>query len=264
MEWPASEVWRGNGSSERRTGRRRARRFSHFLPVGRQGDRIAVGHFNFSDTVTFNAISAAARELNLPVIVGVSEGAGLSVLAAAKIRDFESLTRHQARAASESPVASSSTARRSLSRAAPKSRFFRSASPIFSEILASSLRISTGDAALTGSTSAHEAAADYFHTTLTTSKDPAAQTARDYLKGRGFGSEVAKRFRLGYATGGKSGLVARKIAATLSSISRLVSSSTTVTSAPIRSAVRAESMAAFPPPITITLGLLAILAKLSC
>jgi ketose-bisphosphate aldolase len=39
-----------------------------------EGDRIAVGHFNFSDLVTFSAISTAARELNLPVIVGVSEG----------------------------------------------------------------------------------------------------------------------------------------------------------------------------------------------
>jgi fructose-bisphosphate aldolase class II len=37
-------------------------------------DRVAVGHFNFSDLVAFNAIAAAARELNLPVMVGVSEG----------------------------------------------------------------------------------------------------------------------------------------------------------------------------------------------
>ena len=36
--------------------------------------RVAVGHFNFSDLVAFNAIAAAARELNLPVMVGVSEG----------------------------------------------------------------------------------------------------------------------------------------------------------------------------------------------
>ena len=37
-------------------------------------DRIAVGHFNFSDLVAFNAIVAAARELKVPVMVGVSEG----------------------------------------------------------------------------------------------------------------------------------------------------------------------------------------------
>jgi len=37
-------------------------------------DRVAVGHFNFSDIVAFNAIAATARTLNLPVMVGVSEG----------------------------------------------------------------------------------------------------------------------------------------------------------------------------------------------
>lgn len=37
-------------------------------------DKVAVGHFNFSDLVAFNAIAAAALELNLPVMVGVSEG----------------------------------------------------------------------------------------------------------------------------------------------------------------------------------------------
>ena len=37
-------------------------------------DRVAVGHFNFSDLVAFNAIATAARELNLAVMVGVSEG----------------------------------------------------------------------------------------------------------------------------------------------------------------------------------------------
>jgi fructose-bisphosphate aldolase, class II len=37
-------------------------------------NRVAVGHFNFSDLVAFNAIAAAALELNLPVMVGVSEG----------------------------------------------------------------------------------------------------------------------------------------------------------------------------------------------
>jgi len=56
---------------------------------------------------------------------------------------------------------------------------------------------------------AHESAAEYFHQTLTTSKDPAASTAREYLKGRGFGSDVAKRWRLGFAPGGRSGLAAK-------------------------------------------------------
>jgi ketose-bisphosphate aldolase len=37
-------------------------------------DKVAVGHFNFSDIVAFNAIAATARTLNLPVMVGVSEG----------------------------------------------------------------------------------------------------------------------------------------------------------------------------------------------
>ncbi len=37
-------------------------------------DRVAVGHFNFSDLVAFNAIVAAARDQKLPVMVGVSEG----------------------------------------------------------------------------------------------------------------------------------------------------------------------------------------------
>jgi fructose-bisphosphate aldolase, class II len=39
-----------------------------------ESDRVAVGHFNFSDLVAFNAIVATARALNLPVMVGVSEG----------------------------------------------------------------------------------------------------------------------------------------------------------------------------------------------
>src|SRR5260370_6338343 len=37
-------------------------------------DRVAIGHFSFSDLVAFNAIVAAARELEVPVMVGVSEG----------------------------------------------------------------------------------------------------------------------------------------------------------------------------------------------
>lgn len=39
-----------------------------------EADKVAVGHFNFSDLVAFNAIVAAAREKKLPVMVGVSEG----------------------------------------------------------------------------------------------------------------------------------------------------------------------------------------------
>jgi ketose-bisphosphate aldolase len=36
--------------------------------------KVAVGHFNFSDLVAFNAIVASARALNVPVMVGASEG----------------------------------------------------------------------------------------------------------------------------------------------------------------------------------------------
>ncbi len=39
-----------------------------------QGRHVAVGHFNVSDSNQLNAIAAAARELGLPVMVGVSEG----------------------------------------------------------------------------------------------------------------------------------------------------------------------------------------------
>ncbi len=39
-----------------------------------ENKKIAIGHFNVSDIVTFKAIFAAARELQLPVIIGVSEG----------------------------------------------------------------------------------------------------------------------------------------------------------------------------------------------
>ncbi len=39
-----------------------------------EAEQVAVGHFNFSDLVAFNAIVAAAREMKLPVMVGVSEG----------------------------------------------------------------------------------------------------------------------------------------------------------------------------------------------
>ena len=35
---------------------------------------VAIGHFNVSDLVTLKAVFEAARELNVPVVVGVSEG----------------------------------------------------------------------------------------------------------------------------------------------------------------------------------------------
>jgi hypothetical protein len=35
---------------------------------------VAVGHFNISELVALKAVTAAARELNVPVLVGVSEG----------------------------------------------------------------------------------------------------------------------------------------------------------------------------------------------
>jgi fructose-bisphosphate aldolase, class II len=37
-------------------------------------DGAAIGHFNIADSVQLNAVFAAAQELNLPVVVGVSEG----------------------------------------------------------------------------------------------------------------------------------------------------------------------------------------------
>lgn len=37
-------------------------------------DRVAIGHFNISDLVTLKAVFDAARDLKVPVIVGVSEG----------------------------------------------------------------------------------------------------------------------------------------------------------------------------------------------
>ena len=39
-----------------------------------QPNRRAVGHFNISDLVTVKAVFAAARELKVPVMVGLSEG----------------------------------------------------------------------------------------------------------------------------------------------------------------------------------------------
>jgi len=49
--------------------------------------------------------------------------------------------------------------------------------------------------------SATEKAADFYHEFLTRSPDASAAKAREYLKGRGFGIDVAKRWRLGYAPG---------------------------------------------------------------
>jgi len=39
-----------------------------------QRNGVAIGHFNIADSVQLNAVFAAARELNLPVVIGVSEG----------------------------------------------------------------------------------------------------------------------------------------------------------------------------------------------
>ncbi len=39
-----------------------------------RGRGVAVGHFNFSDSTQLNTIAEAARELGVPVMVGVSEG----------------------------------------------------------------------------------------------------------------------------------------------------------------------------------------------
>src|SRR5271170_5573718 len=39
-----------------------------------QETRVAIGHFNIADLVLLKAVFAAARELNLPVLVGLSEG----------------------------------------------------------------------------------------------------------------------------------------------------------------------------------------------
>jgi fructose-bisphosphate aldolase class II len=39
-----------------------------------QENRVAIGHFNVSDLVLLKAVFEAARELNVPVLVGLSEG----------------------------------------------------------------------------------------------------------------------------------------------------------------------------------------------
>jgi len=36
--------------------------------------RTAIGHFNVSDSVVLQAVASAARDVRLPVIVGLSEG----------------------------------------------------------------------------------------------------------------------------------------------------------------------------------------------
>ena len=38
-----------------------------------QRNGVAIGHFNIADSVQLNAVFAAARELNLPVVIGVSD-----------------------------------------------------------------------------------------------------------------------------------------------------------------------------------------------
>jgi DNA primase len=48
---------------------------------------------------------------------------------------------------------------------------------------------------------ANEAATAYYQDVLTRSSDAGARRAREYLASRGFGSDVAKRWRLGYAPG---------------------------------------------------------------
>jgi DNA primase len=60
---------------------------------------------------------------------------------------------------------------------------------------------------------ASEAAAEFFHKTLSSGKDAGSATAREYLSGRGFGSEVAKRWRLGYAPSTPRGALAKSLGA---------------------------------------------------
>lgn len=51
-----------------------------------------------------------------------------------------------------------------------------------------------------------EAAAAYFHGQLTHARTPGAEAAREYLKKRGFGIDVAKHFNLGYAPHGRDNM----------------------------------------------------------
>ena len=39
-----------------------------------ENNKVAVGHFNVSDSIGLKAVFEATRELKLPVIIGVSEG----------------------------------------------------------------------------------------------------------------------------------------------------------------------------------------------
>ena len=39
-----------------------------------EANAVAIGHFNFSNLVTLKAVFEAARDLNVPVVVGTSEG----------------------------------------------------------------------------------------------------------------------------------------------------------------------------------------------
>ena len=39
-----------------------------------QDERVAIGHFNIADLVLLRAVFAAARDLNVPVLVGASDG----------------------------------------------------------------------------------------------------------------------------------------------------------------------------------------------
>lgn len=55
---------------------------------------------------------------------------------------------------------------------------------------------------------ASDEAAGFYHLLLTTSRDRGPAEARDYLKSRGFGIDVAKSFRLGYAPSSGSPLTA--------------------------------------------------------
>jgi fructose-bisphosphate aldolase, class II len=43
-------------------------------PGDAQRRRVAIGHFNVSDLVALKAVTAAARALNVPVLIGTSEG----------------------------------------------------------------------------------------------------------------------------------------------------------------------------------------------
>jgi ketose-bisphosphate aldolase len=48
----------------------------NFLKALEEADRasVAIGHFNISESVALTAVVAAARELNVPVVIGLSEG----------------------------------------------------------------------------------------------------------------------------------------------------------------------------------------------